>query len=135
MKFSFILILENSNFLISLVAHDHFVVFYLVEFFFILVGIELTEGIVAIFPHYSVEIVEAYQALLMDRSISLCNHISEFIVTEIFSNLRADFLQIFEGNLARIIIVEELEHFEDFVSRVTLWHDWCNDPDKFIKSK
>merc|ERR1719263_248150 len=60
--------------------------------------------------------------LAVTIAIGLVNHLLELFVGHVLTELLGDTLQILEGNLAGLIIIEEAEHLDDLLAGVAVTH-------------
>lgn len=58
--------------------------------------------------------------LTITIAIGLFNHLHQFFVGHVLSNLLGHTTKVAEGNLASLIIIEETEGLEDFLTRIAL---------------
>merc|ERR1711970_1241135 len=65
---------------------------------------------------------DAEELVLVDLAIaiaiSLVNHLLELLVGHVLAELLSDALQVLEGDLAGLIVVEEAEHLDDLLAGV-----------------
>lgn len=76
-----------------------------------IIAVKVIKGISSS-PHDPVEFFEVEHTVAI--SISLLEHFLELIIRNLLSNLAGDSLQVLEGDLVEIVLVEELEDLEDF---------------------
>merc|ERR1740130_826694 len=69
---------------------------------------------------------DAEELLLVDFAIaiavSLIDHLLELLVGHVFSELLGYALQVLEGDLASLVIVEETEHLDDLLAGIAIAH-------------
>lgn len=67
--------------------------------------------------HYPVKLLEVEHAIAI--SVRLLQHFLELIVGYLLADLRSDSLQIFEGDLVEVILIEQFEDLQYFVFGVS----------------
>merc|ERR1712144_184056 len=69
---------------------------------------------------------DAEELLLVDFAIaitvSLIDHLLELLIGHVLSEFLGHTLQVLEGDLAGLVIVEEAEHLDDLLTGVTVTH-------------
>lgn len=75
------------------------------------IAVEVIKGISSS-PHDPVEFFEVEHTVAI--SIGFLKHFLELIIRNLLSNLTGDSLQVLEGDLVEIVLIEELEDLEDF---------------------
>merc|ERR1719310_2031678 len=55
-------------------------------------------------------------------TVGLVNHLLELLIGHVLTELLGNTLQVLEGDLARLVIVEETEHLDDLLAGVTVTH-------------
>jgi hypothetical protein len=69
---------------------------------------------------------DAHELFLVDGvvvvAVSLVNHLLDFFVSHVLTKLLSDTLEVLEGDLAVLLIVEQTESLEHLLAGVTLGH-------------
>ena len=69
---------------------------------------------------------DAHELLLIDGvvvvAVSFVDHLLNFFVSHVLTKLLSDTLEVFEGDLAVLLIVEQTESLEHLLAGVTLGH-------------
>merc|ERR1711976_381614 len=69
---------------------------------------------------------DAEELVLVDLAITitvgLVNHLLELLIGHVLAELLCDTLEVLEGDLASLIVVEETEHLDDLLAGVAVTH-------------
>lgn len=76
-----------------------------------IIAVEVIKGISSS-PHDPVKFFEVKHTVAI--SVGLLKHFLELIIRNLLSDLTGDSLEVFEGDLVEVVLVEELEDLEDF---------------------
>jgi hypothetical protein len=88
---------------------------YAIEISFI-IAIEILEWITAS-SHNTIEFLEVEHSITIP--ISLFKHFLELIIGYLLSYFICDSLQIFEGDLVEVVLIEEFENLQNFIFGVS----------------
>merc|ERR1712054_456114 len=80
---------------------------------------------------------DAEEFFLVDLAIAiavgLVNHLLELLVSHVLTEFLGHTLQVLEGDLASLVVVEETEHLDDLLTRVAVAHASSHHVEEFVE--